>query len=233
MRSGDREAVPALISVLDDSRGNTSVDVVEALGKLGDPSAVQTLIDRIDRYKNRSSNNSSRVVELTAEALGRLGEVRAIPHLLAHLPRAEDDLVIDAVAMALRQLGDTLAMGMMIDVLQSDESYAGERARAVRALGVLENTAAVLPLIRALEDEEAVVRRSAALALGYLRDLRAFEPIVNLLDDEDAYVRASGASALGGLGDARAMPHLSAALDDDDWRVRRASERSLERLWDS
>ena len=38
---GDREAVPALVRVLEERLDRFSVDVVEALGKLGDPRAGQ------------------------------------------------------------------------------------------------------------------------------------------------------------------------------------------------
>ena len=171
---GDREAVPALVRVLKARLDRFSVDVVEALGKLGDPRAGQALIDTLDRYRYHDSRHTSRVISSTAEALGRLGVVRAIPHLLAQLHQGHRREVV-AVTGALKQLGDTLAVEVTIDLLESAGYDYSERERATQVLGALEDPHAVPPLIRALEEEGPVVRVSAARALGRLRDLRAFE----------------------------------------------------------
>ena len=229
---GDREAVPALVRVLEKRLDRFSVDVVEALGRLGDPRAGQALIDTLDRCGYDYSRDIPWVICSTAEALGRLGVVRAIPHLIAQLHR-KGFLEVDTLAWALKQLGDTLAVEVMIDMLESAGSSHRERERAAEVLEVLEDPAAVPALIRALGDEEPTVRGAAVRALGGLRDTRAFEPLVNLLDDEAALVRVSAVSSLGRLGDARAVPHLHAALDDDDRMVRTVAERSLEQLRDS
>ena len=88
------------------------------------------------------------------------------------------------VARALRHLGDTLAVPVMIELFESPDSDHGERTRAARVLGGLEDAAAVPSLIWALEDSARVVRSSATHSLGDLRDPRAFQPLVNLLNDE-------------------------------------------------
>ena len=229
---GDREAVPALVRVLEERLDRFSVDVVEALGKLGDPRAGQALIDTLDRCRYDYSKHIPWVIGSTAEALGRLGVVRAISHLVVQLHRKRF-LEVETVARALKQLGDRQAVEVLIDLLESAGSDHRVRERAAQVLGALEDPAAVPSLIRALEDEEPDVRGSAVRALGRLRDLRAFRPLVNLVDDEAAHVRESAASSLGGLGDARAVPHLNDALDDDDREGCEAAERSLEQLRDS
>ena len=172
------------------------------------------------------------MIDSTAEALGRLGVVGAIPHLLAQLNR-KGFLDVASIARALKQLGDTLAAPALVELLESAGSDHRVRYRAADVLEVLEDPATVPALIRALEDEDPDVRSSAASALGRLRDPRSYEPLVDLLDDEAALVRVSASSSLGGLGDAGAVPHLNAALDDDDRMVRTAAERSLEQLRDS
>ena len=199
---------------------------------MGDPSAGQALIDTLDRCGYDYSKYIPRVIDSTAEALGRLGVVRAIPHLLAQLHR-KGFLDVASIARALKQLGDTLDASTLIELLDSAGSDRRVRYRAADVLEVLEDPAAVPALIRALEDEEPGVRSSAASALGRLRDPRSYEPLVDLLDDEAALVRVSTSSSLGGLGDARAVPHLNAALDDDDRMVRTVAEWSLQQLRDS
>ena len=51
-------------------------------------------------------------------------------------------------------------------------------------------------LIRALEDEDLVVRAEAAVALGMIKDERAVDPLIQALKDESASVRDYASEAL-------------------------------------
>jgi HEAT repeat protein len=53
-----------------------------------------------------------------------------------------------------------------------------------------------MPLIRALKDDDHLVRASAAEALGKLNDTSAVEPLITLLEDKDADVRRDASKAL-------------------------------------
>jgi HEAT repeat protein len=68
-----------------------------ALGKLGDPHAVECLVLAL-RHKDRY------VREAAAKALGKLGDARAVEPLLAAL-RGKDWLLREAAAEALRRIG--------------------------------------------------------------------------------------------------------------------------------
>jgi HEAT repeat protein len=61
------------------------------------------------------------------------------------------------------------------------------------------------PLIRALSDEDDVVRGSAAFALGEIGDARAAEALKGALDDRDEYVREHAAISLEQLDETGAL----------------------------
>jgi len=94
------------------------------------------------------------------------------------------------------------------------------RRNAVWALGALDDSRAVPPVIAALTDAEAPVRRQAAWALGALDDRQAVEALIAALGDVDAEVREQAAWALGAIGDRRATGALAGALKDASAKVR-------------
>jgi len=96
---------------------------------------------------------------------------------------------------------------------------------------------AVEPLIAALKDTDAYVRRAAAGALGNLKDTRGVEPLIGALKDAESYVGCTAAAALGQLKDTRAVEPLAEALKDAHLRVSAAlalawlkDERAVEPL---
>ena len=67
---------------------------------------------------------------------------------------------------------------------------------AAEALGEINDTRAVTPLIAALKDKSWVTRCGAALALGRIKDPRAVEPLRSGLTDEHPEVRKIAGDAL-------------------------------------
>jgi HEAT repeat protein len=96
---GGEEAVRALIIVV----GNRHEDLIARgraalmLGKLGDPRAVESLIDALDAPGYQTPIHA-------AEALGKLGDVRAIEPLVRVMDE-NNDRMRDAAQRALRNLG--------------------------------------------------------------------------------------------------------------------------------
>ena len=68
----------------------------------------------------------------------------------------------------------------MIKVLKNDESQV--RVNAAEALGKLNDTRAVEPLVEALKDKARPLRVSAVEALGELNDTSSVEPLINGLN---------------------------------------------------
>ena len=130
-----------------------------------------------------------------AEALGEIGDPRAVEPLIAALaqpsrssPHAPD--------------GDAAGE---IRVLKA----------AAEALGKLGHPGAVEPLMTALAEGPSSVRRSAAAALGRIADARAVEPLADAaVTDEDHGVQSEAVMALGEIGDPRGVEPLSLVVTD-------------------
>ena len=112
--------------------------------------------------------------------------------------------------------------------LRDISSFA--RAAAAGELGEFRDKRAVLPLIKALEDEYSHVRKASTVALGTIGDTRAANPLRVALKDQDPEVRASAAGALGKLDDPRVVDPLATALKDLSTDVRVAAARALGRV---
>lgn len=80
--------------------------------------------------------------------------------------------------------------------------------------------AAIPPLMLALRDRSAVVRRLAVWGLGEMRFPETAPAVAALLADPDGAVRAEAAGALGDMGEARWVAPMTAMLRDPDPRVR-------------
>jgi HEAT repeat protein len=171
----------------------------------------------------------------TAEALGKLGDARAVQPLIGRLSGA-DVGVREAAAEALGKLGDARAVQPLIGRLSGAD--VGVREAAAEALGKLGDARAVQPLI------EAPHSLKAAEALVKLGDARGVQRLIEILRTENQFVREAAVEALGKLGDARAVEPLIEALFDrklgpwkpydyaNDGRVRGAAAEALGRLGD-
>ncbi len=159
-------------------------------------------------YCRKLSNKNSHLRTTAAEALGNLGDARAVEPLIKALGDGDED-VRHAAAGALGKLGDIRAVEPLIKALGDGDGRV--RREAARALGKLGDTRAVEPLIKALGGGDGRVRREAARALGKLGDARAVEPLINALLGH-RYVRYEAAKALGKPGDDRAVKALINSL---------------------
>ncbi len=173
------------------------------------------------------------VREAAAQALGELGDARAVEPLIRALGD-EDWNVSKTSETALVKLRDTQAVKLLICAL-GDKSWRGYEF-AVWVLGELGDRRAVNPLIGILidEDMDVDVRETTVWALGKLGDRRAVNPLIGILIDEDMDVdiRETAVWALGKLGDKRAMNPLIRILEGEDADMRRVAAQALGELGD-
>jgi HEAT repeat protein len=104
-------AVPNLIAALNDKKPSVCGAAAGALGRIGDPRAVEPLIAVL-----AAREEAGWVKVAAADALGRLGDPRALKPLLTALRAVGIDLSC-AAAKALGELGDRGAVDSLIKVL--------------------------------------------------------------------------------------------------------------------
>ncbi len=173
-------------------------------------------------------DNDWNVRMCAAEALGKIGDTRAIDPLIHTLKEEEED-VRESAAEALGKIGSTKAIDPLIQTLKDKKGNV--RESAAEALGKI-GEPAVEPLIHAMDDEEENVRLGAAWALGELRDGRAVEPLISALIDENLDIQWSVTEALIKIGDERAVEPLIHALKDEEESVRWCAVEALGELRD-
>jgi len=98
----------------------------------------------------------------------------------------------------------SLGNGKLVSYLQSKDKYL--RYRAAIALGNIQDTSTVAPLVPLLQDEDLQVRAAAAFALGQIGSEPAVRSLIGALrSDQDMQVLARICEALGKCGNADAL----------------------------
>jgi len=223
-------------------RNDTAIQVASAraLGELGDPRAVEPLIQALAAGTSRA-----------ADALSQIGTPAVAPLIAALGGQTRAGRL--AAAGALDRLGwkpdsgETGAAYWAAKEQWSRCAQIGEPAVAplVRVLrdvppGVVAafrriGSPAVGPLIAALADPAESTRERAATALGDIGDPRAVAPLIAALDvpGRRESARKAAARALGKLRDARAVDPLITALQDTGLpRVSTAAAEALGKIGD-
>ena len=193
---GDRQAVPAIIRVLDDHDRHVSDAPVRALAQLGGPQAEDAMISIVNRemYGDRPDSAIRQVIR----GLGRMGSVRAMPILRLVIEDGHQQWA-PLAARAPRQLGDGITAGDMVEWVSSPSS--DDRLRAVLVLPQLVGRDALPQLRRAPGDHDATVRAEAARQLGWLGDRSVVPFLTDGLKDEDDEVRRAACAALDFLAE--------------------------------
>src|SRR5438067_2353685 len=218
-----REAVPGLIRLLDADLW-LQFAAVAALGEIGDPRAVQPLLDAVP---------NDMLSEPAVDALGRIASPDALPRLLTLLADHERlplrDVVLKACAAILesphappsvftrfrRKLDEERRDQDVIDylggLLGSDEVALGRAAASVALAGHLErlypavvlrapaDPSTVPVLVPLMTDRDAGVRAAACQALGRCRDMSAIPALIELFARGTPPESVAAAEALGSM----------------------------------
>ncbi|MDP2223025.1 HEAT repeat domain-containing protein [Nitrosomonas sp.] len=212
-----------LIAALVDKNSTLRSSAAEALGKIGDKTAVDALILTLQ-------DEDSTVRWRTISALGEIGDKTAVDALILALKDEDSDFRRN-VAEALKEIGDKTTVDALILALEDEDPSV--RSSAANSLWEIGDKTAVDALILALEDEDPYVRFYAALAMGKIGDKSAIDALMILaLKDEDSNVRSSAALALGEIGDKTAVDALILTLQDEDSTVRWRTASALGKIGD-
>ena len=223
----DRAVLPALLEALRGEYYTVRAHSATALGNIGDVQAIQALSAAL-------KDSESQVRIAAVEALGNFRDPNTFDEIANLLL---DDPIIEVRQAAARALGKTkhpAALGYLMEALHDSfwwyerETAASDLLEAIEAIGA----PAVNPLIEALNDPEATIRRFAAILLGKLGDARAIEPLGMSLYDLHHEVGKTAAEALTHFGGA-SFEVLAEALRHPETGIREQAVIALGKIQDA
>ncbi|MEW6711315.1 MAG: HEAT repeat domain-containing protein [Candidatus Riflebacteria bacterium] len=216
-------AVPALIEALYEPDSAISAAAAVALGKIGDPRAIEPLLEisRRNDVQLMKELNENRGVE-NHEPQSQSPEIEAEA---ADSPYNFKELVvfkIDQLPKEYFQSDGTPIPRKDLVIRGLKDNNQQLRQMAAKAAIGLENEDVVDPLIEALENPYEVesVRFMAAEALGGMGNEKSTESLLRALKDENVAVRYSAAAALSGRREEGVVMALIGAISDPDKYVR-------------
>ena len=181
-RTGDKRAVPALITLVKGDGVTTQAFAARGLGGLKDPSAVDALLPLT---LNKGLN--LRVQVRAVNALGAIGDQRAVSPLLTLLdqPQLDPTLRLEVVN-ALGALRASDATERLLDLM--GDRWAAMRIAAFGALAKANSEQFVAVLSGLDPDQDWVVRAATATTLGAIDQPGVQETLRSMLSDSDQRV---------------------------------------------
>ena len=194
---------------------------IRALGEIKDPSAIETLIQRLKKGGTPSNYIKWALLGMREEA---------VPALIELLLDEESQIVRLRVIEILGGTQNTKVVDALIQMLNVDDRFV--RSKAVINLGRIGDMRAIDSLIPMLED--TFVREDAEKSLYRLgwqpegsppipdiKTLVANSDIEGLIEattfEKDIQIRRAAAEALGEFRDPRAIAPLISRLKEEDW----------------
>lgn len=213
----------SLLSQRDEAGYEAMADVLGRLADRRTDGARDALRSLLDRHGAADRRRAA----LVLGALVRHGGAREVDGAVRWVEQtSRDPLLIELLHRILAEARSPAALAWMrTDGLQ--KATPRVKVQIVRALGSAKDSAAVLPLVKLLWEQNLLVRIEALEALGKLRATAALGLITRTLRDTDPFVRDAAARALGAIRDARGIPPLIEALRDEHPRVVESAARSL------
>ena len=211
--------VESLIQALNDKDRDVRMKAAQALGNIGDPRAVEPLIqalgyDDFGDWDEREKDNDFQIKAV--EALGKIGDARAIKPLMEAI-KLEDWEVRGEISKTFAKIGEPAIKPLIDEIFYGD--FRGLALYVLEKMGEL----AVGPLLEALEDlwityfgEEGLeLAEEIILTLGEIGE-PAVIPLIQILKTDYWQARMYAAEALEKTGDERAIEPLVQALRDDE-----------------
>jgi HEAT repeat protein len=246
-RSTSAQATTCLALALEDEDPGVRALAAAALTKSEDGVAVDPLLRCL-------RDRSAEVIKAALPGLRRFPDLRT-PSAVAPLLRHPDSAVRSMAAQLLDQLGwhpadredeiwfltatnqyaraATFGVAALpaIEAGLSAGTY-GSRIAAVEALGQIQDSKALRPLLTALKASDPGVCIAAIDALCRREDGDAANQILSALKHAHSQVRASAVEALGRMRSQTAFESIRALLEDPVWEVRKQAAEALGRLRD-
>jgi len=211
------EAVPALIEALYEPDQSISLAATESLGLIGDPRAIEPLLEvsrRSDAALIKAIGQENEKQSKAETEKPQEEEINANPYKFKEMVVFK----IDQLPVEYFQPDGTPLPRKELVVRGLKDNSQQMRQMAAKAAIGLDSEDVVEPLIEALANpfEVESVRFMAAEALGGMQNDKSVESLLKALKDENVAVRYSAAAALSGRKDERVLAALIEAIDDPD-----------------
>jgi HEAT repeat protein len=216
----DRRVVPDLIQAIKDtSSWKIRRNAAEALGRIGDATAVEALTTAI-------SDENQWIGAVALEALGRLGKP-GLPPIENSLQAKEE--IRKAAIYALGASPAAEAVGILGRLISDTNSDT--RKMAIDALGRISKPACVPLLVNALTtDKDEGVRQNAVRALGQIESPESLAAVLGVVQEKSTDMRQAAVSALARFKDPRALQTLEdIAAHDTSQDVRKAAGSAVKK----
>lgn len=242
---GDSQSIPPMLRLLGSRDPYTRIEAINALGALKAKSAVEPLLEII------AEEREPFIVKKAIQALGEIGDPRAIPALVPLLFKENRGLSFYAESsFALFQIGRP-ASDAVLAVLRGEDKkvlgWARENgvmtpaiyAKAAQLAGDFRDRRAEQALISQLGfrsqfiDVQLFVRIRAADALGRLRSSAAVGRLEAMLDEEEQPAREEYIRALARIGGRNAIPAMIKAASTRHWNLREPTAAGVAMLGDA
>ncbi len=238
---GNPESIPALSAALDDSENrikesaeyalrkvdkedrhmrffNSGVSgesfrycAVKALGEIGNPEALPTII--------RALNSSDWFRDNLAIILGKINKKQslALPFLISILYDSEEYVRFWGVkALGEIGIGNSETIQALITALNDVKT----RNNAVEALSKINNSAVVSALIETIKNSDGDFRIYAAVTLGKISNPQVVSTLIEeVVNHSDVYISYSAVEALGNIGNSEAVSALIAILTNSTYYI--------------
>ncbi len=166
-----------------------------------------------------------------AYALGRAGDARAVPSLMALLPTS-GRLTAAFAARGLGALKAQNAAAALRDIVEKRQRDPAVIVESIRALAAMRDSAsrALFQKILAEGEGDATLRLEAATALGALHSPESVDFLIDLMSDPVPGIRGAAIKALAATDTETFLTTLSGMDPDRDWTVRTAQAEALATL---
>jgi HEAT repeat protein len=180
------QAGPALLDLLEESKGAVKLKAIRGLGLLREEKAVRPLMGLL-------SDPAAEFRLASARALARIGDKAAAGPLAKALGDSDEE-VREAAARALGDCGDAASAKALVPLLKDKNRLV--RLAAVDALGRLGAEDALPGLQAQLKDSDPSYQRHVFTAIGSLKTDKAVPFLEQSLDAKDEFLRVFAVEAL-------------------------------------
>jgi HEAT repeat protein len=224
------------------------IQAMSVLSRVKAEDAVPVLIDvllatHIDLYDHpepldfAKTDESARLRAGAAQALGKIGDSRAIIPLMSILNNRDENYRLRlAVAESLGRLGDEYAVNPLLDIVSDDrEKSLYLKESAVKALGMLGDIRAIEPLIDILESKRGIrdkfnfLKEQVIEAVGRIGqpNRKASHSLLKALKDEAPSIRLAAIEALSVIGEEDCLEALKERVLDENDEVAKAAVNAV------